>query len=206
MFIVQRVLDDPVALATWALAGATLLLALGTILMVGVQTKALMSALRTDALSRLTAAWDSKEMRARRRQLARWLLTVDRTSAAVSDNSKIAEVPDFFEEVGALLRKKRLDFDLVWQTFSEDAVGWWEAIGQIYAEKYRRDFNDSASYSEYEYLVCRIKKEDKRRVPQNAGWKDKDVRSFLEAERDLMMDEPVRIVSIKSQDECSETT
>jgi hypothetical protein len=198
MSFVQRVLEDPVALGTWVLALSTLLLALGTMVMVAIQTTTLRHTLRTDALSRLTALWDSSAMRTRRRQVARWLLSVNRSDDATFDDPRNAEVADFFEDVGALLRKKRLEFDLVWQAFSEDAVGWWVAIAEGFVESARRD-GDPGTYSEYEYLVGRLVREDSRRAPMFKGWSQDNIEQFLEAERDLLLDEPSQVRLVGEQ-------
>jgi hypothetical protein len=197
MAYLQRILDDPVALGTWALALATTILAIATIVFVRQQTKALTFTLRTDALSRFTALWDTSPMRARRRELAKRILTSSQEAVAQSNDTQTGDVVDFFEDVGALLRKDRLDFDLVWQAFSETAVGWWEAVGKMYADDCRIVDRDSSSYSEYQYLVGRLAQEDARRVPGHAGWSSDDVKSFLESERDLQPDEPVRVIVVK---------
>ena len=64
-----------------------------------------------EAVARLTTLWDSPDVRARRQHAA--AETMDRRVAPAGARSTVAEVMDFFEDVGSLMRRKRLDRDLI---------------------------------------------------------------------------------------------
>jgi hypothetical protein len=191
--ITEYLTHDPLVLATWALVVVTGGLAMATVVLVRAQTKAMIQTLRTEALARFTEKWDAPEMQARRRHVAGWLIAGGSSRDAES-GYKITAVIDFFEDLGSLLRLGRLDFDLVWHAFSDTAVGWWEAGGAEHVKCERERWSDPALYSEYEDMLKKLERENRRKVPGYDGWHREDVVAFLESERDLILPEPTRVV------------
>ena len=201
----SRALHDPTALATWALVAATLILVFITIRFnartIGAaaeqtkavleQTKAVEQSLRTDALARLTALWDSPDLRSRRRYVASSVLS---STDAPAELNVREDVVDFFEEVGALLRSGRLDVDLVWHAFADAAEGWWMAHGRAHAARVRADYDDPSLYSEFEYLIEAVERENgKRSAGRHRTYYVGHEREFLESEATLLPNDPIQV-------------
>jgi hypothetical protein len=183
---IQKGLIDPTALATWSLTLVTLLFAVITAYLAIVTARGVKQSLRTDALARFTTAWDSVDVRARRRRFAEWVLQ-NRGSIPDAATSGVGDVLDFFETVGSLLRSGRLDKRLVWYAFAGAAVGWWIAVGGNYVREARKLSADNYFYSEYEYLVVKMQRRTKRHHGKKYIWGEDDVERFLLTEKNLFV-------------------
>jgi 5'-3' exonuclease len=123
------------AKGTWALAVATILLVLIT-LVIGwsqaqdakesreQQDKDAMELIRVQVALEFDKAFDSVEMRNARRRLARQLL----------ENKKVTEdrVADFFENVGLYMHKGRIDEDTVYNSYSVMIEGYWPDLPPVF--------------------------------------------------------------------------
>ena len=173
--------SDKVADATWALALATVGVAVIT-------ANGIKRSLRTDALARFTTAWDCSEVRQRRKRFATWVLQ-HRDEIPDIATSGVADVMDFFEDLGTLLRPGRLDKKLVWQAFADASVGWWLAIGEKYALDIRKTAKDKFLYSEYGHLVKEMQKITRGRSHEPENWTAAQISTFLLTEKNLFVGE-----------------
>lgn len=178
---------DKSVFPTWALAGATIYLAVST-------ANGVRDGLRTDRLATFTTAWDSADVRARRKRLATALVAGENL-VGEAPSQTVIDVLDFFEDLGALLNSRRLNTALVWHAFSDSSVGWWNAVGQRYTKNVREMETDKSLYSEYEELVKTMQKVTKRKHGQQQSWSEADLSRFLKNERALVITEPVIMIS-----------
>ncbi len=81
------------------------------------------------------------------------------------------EVFDFFETVGLLLRKYKLDKELVWSTFIEWVRGYWQA-GNMYIGKEQKD--DETRWQDFTYLFKELTKADQRLKKRMMDRSDED--------------------------------
>jgi hypothetical protein len=126
----------------------------------------------------LAAQWDSADMHQKRAQLARSLLA----------NPKTLELDDtvlvFFETLAHMARRRLIDHDLVWTTFSVDLASYWAAI-RHYAEHVRKEFTDPTLFEEMEALNKQFTEKDRAKhgAPNTViGMTEPAIRRFLEWE------------------------
>jgi hypothetical protein len=133
----------------------------------------------------LRGMFNSVEMRKHRRHFAQMLL--DRNS--LPDLLKDAPVPEFFEQIGFMTRRRVLDKGMVWNSFS-----WWLEYYYVAVTRERNLIAEARSqirspsvFREIEWLykqMCafEMKEEGKREhIPPSS----EDVRSFLGEESRL---------------------
>jgi len=137
----------------------TWLLVIGTLGAVVFQVAYMRRALNADTFSRMTNRWDAPAMRGRRKRLATELRAEKLMAVAPAS---IDEVLDFFEDLGTVLREGWLPIRSVWQSFSTDARHYWAACGQYVTDK-RNEYQDQTYFSEFDYLVQRLTKEEASR-------------------------------------------
>jgi len=138
----------------WAMAqaigvSATLLLILRQITLQG-QATAL------SALGGVNQQWTSPAVSAARATISSAALagTALRGSAPVT-------VATFFEELGLHLRKRVVDIEDVWERYSVPAEIYWNIMSPGIVEL--RESGDSSWYSNFEYLVVRLRRYDMNR-------------------------------------------
>lgn len=125
--------------------------------------------------------FNSKKMREARKGLAQQILDKE-------DNSELWETTiEFFELQGLLLRKKSLDPEMIWGTFSFYSLRWWEHTKTL-IEYLRTEKDDITLYEDFENLVKEMYKWDVKRRGKNI--KDvipskSDLEQFLHDEADL---------------------
>lgn len=171
------------ARGTWALAVATILLVLIT-LVIGwsqaqdakesraQQDKDAMELIRVQVALQFDKAFDSVEMRNARRRLAKQLL----------NNQEVTEdrVADFFENVGLYMHKGRIDEDTVYNSYSVMIEGYWPALKTFVMES-RKKGQAPDEYIEFEQLYHEMNKRDKLESEMNQN----DLKDFLQQERKL---------------------
>ena len=121
-------------------------------------------------------------MRARRRQLAKSLLTL---KDAEVPTGQVEEVLGFYEDLGAMVRKGWMDKEIVWQSFAEAARQYWSALSQ-YVTDFRQKTGDASFYSEYQYLVGEMERQELRhrgmKHPEEIAISSARNREFIEGE------------------------
>jgi len=70
----------------------------------------------------------------------------------------IMTVGNYFEAIGALLRRKLLDVDLVWDYWGETFVTLWQRKFRLYLEGVRKEFNQPEFAEHGEYLFDEMRK------------------------------------------------
>jgi hypothetical protein len=168
-----------VVLATWVLV-------VGTIASVWIQFVLTRRTLTADLFTRLNEKWDGPTMRARRRTLASELQKQPAQDVAPTT---VEDVIDFFEDLGAMLRKHWLDEDSVWNSFSVSCRYYWKACGETYVVDYRRRYVDETYFSEFEFLSTRMSEIERRRRGKKhvseIAFTSEHVRDFLKMEVSL---------------------
>lgn len=155
-------MENYLVYATWALVVATILLVGVTYWMFKKQVHLLEEQtadnrknLRLQNHLTFMARFDGPEVRGGRVRLARQLLTT-------ALHEDIAEgAMNFFEDMGLFCRRGYLDEELLWNTFGFYTVKWWAACRDYVLEE-RRKQNDATLFTDFEELVNRFRKRDKR--------------------------------------------
>jgi hypothetical protein len=172
----------------WALVAVTLLLVLFTVRAMREQTTAMARSLSGEMLLRKIDRWDSAAMQAARKRLAGSLLTLELEDIP---ERQTEPVMNFFEDLGTIVRSGYVDVAAVWQAFSEYVDHYWLAFGEKYAAISRQETGDQSYYSEFEFLVRRLRDYHPKR--QRPFWKrlrrqdvrtptPDEVRDFLKSE------------------------
>lgn len=118
------------------------------------------SALEAEVFTRLNQQWDAATMRQHRSRLANALLK--RKGVKLPEEGAIKDVVDFFEELGIMLRRNLLSVEVVWQSFGDGLIYWWEVIGREFKEIEEDQLPGTAYYSEFEFVVEQMRAEDVR--------------------------------------------
>jgi hypothetical protein len=93
----------------------------------------------------LAAQYDSADMQNTRGRLARKLLS-DPKTLEIADSLIV-----FYENLAILVRRKLLDKDLVWNTFTLDVRSYWTVL-KHYVQHVRLEFSDPTYCEEFEWL------------------------------------------------------
>ncbi len=188
----------------WEVVGtiATLVLVIGTLVGVGLQNRLSRDALRVsrdallanrDALdvsrraleaevfTRIAQGWDSVAMRERRRRLADFILKKPRSTPP---GRVVVDVITFFEQVGTMLRAQQVSVEALWQFLGDEAIYYWEIVGEEFAKQEKKKWTSGEYWSEFRYLVDLMKEEDRRHDMEKVIVNE-DKTSFLRAESDL---------------------
>ena len=183
--------DLPVAVGTWVLAVATWALASVTWWLARRQ----LSLAKEQLEGQLSIARGQREIElylALRKDfdgpliVARKIVAQQFLANAAHDEIK-ETVLDFFEDMGMLIRRDYLDRDMVWGTFSYYARMWWSSCKE-YIEAERARLNDSSFFTDFEYLVEWIGKEDVKRLQKSRAALEpslSDIKGFLDDEAKL---------------------
>jgi hypothetical protein len=159
-----------VALGTWALVLITLALVLITRRIAKEQVK-------VELYLKLREGFDGARIMAARKALAHQLLNK-------APHHEIQEdVMDFFEDMGMLLRRRYVDGDMVWDTFSYYGMGWWSAC-KDYAAEERRRHGDPTLFTGFEDLAKQIRRRAVEGL-QKADLTPPEVEAFLKDEARL---------------------
>src|SRR5262249_8726950 len=132
--------------------------------------------------------WDSPVMRARRRRLAALL---QNTRLEDIDPHIVEDVMNFFEDVGSMLRSKYVEIGPTWQAFSVVSRHYWSAFAESYITDMREDYGDATFYTEFEFLVQRMNREEcrrRRRSLEEIRLSQRAVIEFLRTEAELPQD------------------
>lgn len=126
----------------------------------------------------LAAQWDSADMQQKRARLARKLLD-DPTAVDLDDTALV-----FLETLAHMVRRRLVDRDLVWTTFSIDVSSYWP-VARHYVEHIRQAMSDPTLFEELETLSKSFATNDQ--VPRGAsrsqiGFTPSALESFLEWE------------------------
>jgi hypothetical protein len=127
----------------------------------------------------MTERFDSARMHEMRKILALNFL------ANASDETIQEDVMNFFEDLGALLKKGRLDEELAYNAFSYHAIAWW-AICRPYVRRQRDRDKDSTLFREFEAFAARMAVLDaaERRVdPSKVDPDEAQQKEFLREEQ-----------------------
>jgi hypothetical protein len=130
-----------VAVGTWVLV-------LCTLAAVGWQVRAQRKANAVTFLIQLTEAWDSERMRKNRENVSHHL-GAKSPVAPIKVGKLMAPVANFFELVGLLTRRRVLDREMVWSTFSYYAVLYFAALKKRIEDERRAD---QTLYTDFEWL------------------------------------------------------
>lgn len=171
------------AIGTWALAVATILLAVFTLLIGWSQAqdakesreqqdKDAMELIRVQVAMEFDKSFDSIEMRNARRRLAKQLL----------NNHEVTEerVADFFENVGLYMHKGRIDEDTVYNSYAGMVEGYWPALKTYVMESRKKD-ESPEEYIHFEQLYREMIERDKMETEMNQN----DIKDFLNQESKL---------------------
>jgi hypothetical protein len=136
-------------IGTWAAVGGTLALMYWQT----IQAQKLNSA---NAVITLRERFDSADMRAARRQLAKALVSGDPNAPASM------EVPRFFELIGYLTNRKILDDELVWDAFGGWVTGYWTLLRSPHDRIgiARQEYHDHLIFAKFEWLSDRMHRLD----------------------------------------------
>jgi hypothetical protein len=95
-------------------------------------------------------------------------------------------VMEFFESIGLLLRKKYLDPDMIWATFSYYIIYWWEASREFIEQKQNQD---ATMYTDFKLLVNKMyeieMKEQETKNIQDVIPTQSKIKTFLTDEKEL---------------------
>ena len=93
---------------------------------------------------------------------------------------------DFFESMGLLLRKKYLDDEMIWATFSIHIIHWWEASKKFIERNQKKDPN---LYIDFKILTERMYKiemmEQKAKQMKDIIPTEDEITIFLTEEKEL---------------------
>jgi hypothetical protein len=165
-------MNSIVALSGAMAAIAALIVAFVTCL----QLKHSRFALGVNIILQLEATFDGPEMNAARKQAAAAL-------KADPNTADIEPVLDFFETIGVLVRRKAIDEELVWSSFSYWVLRYGAlARDQIHAR--RKAEADDTYYEEFDFLVKEMTTLEikKRRLKEPPFFSTVSLASFLEEE------------------------
>jgi Domain of unknown function (DUF4760) len=143
------------AIATFLLVGVTYWMFKKQISLLREQTDDQRENLRLQNHLTFMARFDGPELQSGRVRLARQLLS------GASHDDLVETVMNFFEDMGLFNRQRFLDEGLLWHTFGFYAVKWWAACLDYVLEE-RRSQNDPTLFTDFEDLVNRFRKRDKR--------------------------------------------
>ena len=135
-------------------------------------------ALGVDLILKLEASFDSPDMKTARSLAAK----------ALKDGGNTADVEpvlDFFETVGVLLRRRAIDQELAWDSFSYWVLRY-AVLAREQIQFRRKDESDETYYQEFEFLVKRLTQTeiDRRRLKSPPFFPTELLASFLEEEID----------------------
>ena len=135
-------------------------------------------ALGVDLILKLEASFDSPDMKTARSLAAK----------ALKDGGNTADVEpvlDFFETVGVLLRRRAIDQELAWDSFSYWVLRY-AVLAREQIQFRRKDESDETYYQEFEFLVKRLTQTeiDRRRLKSQPFFPTELLASFLEEEID----------------------
>ncbi len=132
--------------------------------------------LGVDLLLRLEATFDGPEMKAARSQAAKAL-------KCGTETADLEPVLDFFETVGALVRRRALDPELAWSSFSY-WVTCYAAIARDRIQARRSLESDHTYYEEFEFLAKRFTQVEikKRHLKSPPSFSLESIEAFLEEE------------------------
>ena len=133
-------------------------------------------ALGVDLILKLEASFDGPETKAARSLAARALKSG--TNAA-----DLELVLDFFETVGALVRRRAVDNELAWSTFSYWVLRY-AALARDQIQARRKTESDQTYYQEFEFLAKRLTEVEikKRHLKALPSFSMESLASFLEEE------------------------
>jgi hypothetical protein len=80
-------------------------------------------------------------------------LLAQQLKAGALHNEINERVPDFFDDLGMLIRRDYIDHDMVWDTFSYCAKGWWTACKDYIATERANKGGDTTLFSDFGNLV-----------------------------------------------------
>jgi len=162
---------------TWVLGAATVVLAGATVWLAIEARQGSLRQIRVQTWLALEPRFDSKEMKAARKKLARQLDPYDQ-----SKHDQITEeVLEFLESVATVYNLGMLDENLAVSSFSFYANHWWEAVKPYVDHERRARGDDTSLFSEFEAFARTMRKHDPR-IDSSA------LKAFLENERRLKMD------------------
>jgi len=164
--------NSVVAFSSAAAAMAALVVALVTCF----QLKHARFALGVDLVLKLEAQFDAPEMKTARSLAAKAL---SRDTNAV----ELEPVLDFFETVGALLKRRAVDGDLAWSCFSYWVLRY-AALASDQIRARRKADLDQTYYQEFEFLVEQMERVEgkKRHLKSVPPFSHDSLVSFLEEE------------------------
>lgn len=127
-----------------------------------------------DLLLKLEASFDAPEMKAARNLAAK----------ALKNSTTVAElepVLDFFETVGALVRRRAVDKELAWSSFAYWVLRY-GALAREQIQARRNAESDQTYYTEFEFLVrcLTLVEVKKRHLKSPPSFSMESVVSFLE--------------------------
>jgi hypothetical protein len=169
----QCVNSDLAYIQTTALA--TVALVVVTIIMVALQIYSTKRTVRVQLSMQLKEQYDSIQMRANRKALAKLLLLEESLSSTVSE-----PILDLLDSIADLHNRKFLDSSLVGNAFSVPIRYWWSALEE-HVKKMRGEYHDDTLWKPLENLakVYNDAVLTKRRTPAITK---KDLHVFLTSE------------------------
>ena len=102
--------------------------------------------------------FDSEHMLLERAHLARQLYFKG------GDDKMRDYVMEFFEDLGILHRRRMLDDELTWNTFSVYATHWWAACKEFVIEERNQENDDPTYFIEFEQLAQRMNEREAREL------------------------------------------
>jgi hypothetical protein len=141
---------ESVAVGTWALVGVTLVLVVVTWRLGRRQIEGQLSVareqLRVQFYLELRKQFDSPLLRERK-------LLAQQLKAGAAHDEINERVLDFFEDLGMLVRRNYIDREMVWDTFSYYAKGWWSACKDYITVERADKGGDPTLFSDFGDLV-----------------------------------------------------
>jgi len=134
-----------------------------------------------DFLLKLVDRFDSKEIRSSRKKL----MTIIKENP--KDNQKIdtcREVPDFFDDLGLLLKKKVIPIELIWSSFCYWILRYHELL-KGYIDWVRKRDRDPTYYDQFEYLNDETLKFEEKSRRRKIRLTSKQVEEFINEEKQL---------------------
>jgi hypothetical protein len=129
--------------------------------------------------------FNSPEMRACRAGLARTLLVSPRDFDKIKEDG--AEVCDYFEGVGMLLRRRVVPVYYVWAMQSYEILFYWQLL-RGYLVWLRRFTQDDTFYIEFDLLRKRVAALQKKRAGLEPVYSEDELREFLGEEAEAEAD------------------
>jgi hypothetical protein len=135
------------AIGTWAVAGVTWWLVLETKRHLSRQNEITKDNLAAELQLKLEDKFDDPYMLRERTKLAKQI-------QAKAHHDDIQEpVMDFFESVGAMVRRGYLDKELAHCAFCHHCIHWWSITKDYVFDERKRQNNDHTMYDEFQNLV-----------------------------------------------------